>query len=114
MQVIWGRLRAAQRARGRRWRAGRAYGEPLVGAAVAAQAAGARAMPELRTVGDEAKAAWMQVRLSEYSVSLLAAAHVPFRRLQSLASVGAPCKQQLGCLCTCDLPCCPRTCPLAA
>lgn len=60
-QIIWGRLRAVQRVRGRRRKAGRAYGEPLVGPAVTGAAAGAKLMPELRTVGEDPKATWMRV-----------------------------------------------------
>lgn len=70
LQFIWGQLRAAQSTKARTLRAGRLYGEPLVGAGVAGQPAGACAMPELRTVGEDARASWMQVRLE----SALAAA----------------------------------------
>ena len=60
LQHIRGQLRAAQAARACTRHADRVYGQPLVGPALAGQAAGARAMPELRTVGEEARAAWLQ------------------------------------------------------
>ena len=50
------RVAASQR------KAGRTYGAPITGAGLAPPAAGARAMPELRTVGEEARQAWMRVR----------------------------------------------------
>lgn len=63
LQHIRGQLRAAQAARACTRHAGRVYGQPLVGPALAVQASGARVMPELRTVGEEARAAWLQASL---------------------------------------------------